>query len=55
MHCTYCGMTNDAIAFRCTFCGARLSRALISRAFAAKVGITVLVPLVLYWIASRFL
>jgi hypothetical protein len=52
--CTYCGVENDSLAGPCILCGHRLSSsALISDAAIRRVGLTVLVPLLVWLCATR--
>jgi hypothetical protein len=52
--CTYCGVENDAAAGPCILCGRRLaSGALLTETALRRLGITVLVPLLIWLCATR--
>ena len=53
MDCPYCGTSNDDGTLLCTHCGYRLTRRANRQRFWAKVGITILVPLLVYLLFVR--
>lgn len=51
--CPYCGVENEGAVGPCLLCGRRLSNTLFSDVTVRRMGLTVLVPLLIWICATR--